>query len=264
MIKLIACDLDGTALDSAKRVDSQLKEVKEKLKERGVHLIFISGRSEELLYQFVDEFELEDPYITNNGGNIYCRHRCLHNDCLPQAYNNVLVRLPLKYDVPFRLFAIEEFYGYKNSDFFTSRLSQLKKFGLKEYDPSLDLSDLHIYKITCDFTGKEEIIDPFREEVKKSCPDLNFLKAEKSIYCINSLTASKGNALKKVCEIMGISPEETMAFGDSDTDLPMLMEAGISVAMANGEEEVREKCDYVCGDNDHNGVSAFLKEYFNL
>ena len=73
MIKLIACDLDGTALDSAKRVDSELKEIKEKLKERGVHLIFVSGRSEELLYQFVDEFELEDPYITNNGGNIFLK-----------------------------------------------------------------------------------------------------------------------------------------------------------------------------------------------
>ena len=264
MIRLIACDLDGTILDSAKKPDSALKDVMRRLKEKGIRFTFVSGRNEELLRQFVDGFELEDPYITNNGGNIYRKHECLYNDFIPQEYINVLARLLAQHDIAFRLFAIERFYAFKDSAFFASRLGSLRKTSLIGYDPSLDLTDLHVYKITCDFHGKEEIIDALCEEVNRKCPNLNFLKAEKSIYCANSLTASKGNALKKVCEIMGVSADEVMAFGDSENDLSMLMEAGISVAMANAEEEVKEKCDFVCGDNDHNGVSAFLRKYFNL
>ncbi len=264
MIRLIACDLDGTVLDSAKRPDSGLKEVIRALKQLGIRFTFVSGRNEELLYQFVDSFELEDPYITNNGGNIYQQHGCLYNDYIPQKYNNTLPRLLAECDIAFRLFASEDYYGFQDSAFFDSRMGLLKKIGLKDYDPSLDLTGLHIYKVTCDFSGKEGIIDDFCEEVRRKCPDLNFLKAEKAVYCANSLTANKGNALRKICEIMKVSADEVMAFGDSDNDLPMLLEAGISVAMANAEDEVKERCDFVCGDNDHNGVSAFLKEYFNL
>ena len=61
---------------------------------------------------------------------------------------------------------------------------------------------------------------------------------------------------------MRIDIRDTMAFGDSENDLEMLKKAGIGVAMTNGEEKVRKEADLVCGDNNHNGVSAFLKDYF--
>lgn len=54
-----------------------------------------------------------------------------------------------------------------------------------------------------------------------------------------------------------------MAFGDSENDQPMLQRAGVGVAMANGEQIAKQKADYVTpDDNNHNGVSSFLKEFF--
>ena len=58
--------------------------------------------------------------------------------------------------------------------------------------------------------------------------------------------------------------DEVMAFGDNGNDLSMLEEAGVSVAMGNSSAEIRDRCDHVCGDNNHNGVSAFLNDYFKL
>jgi hydroxymethylpyrimidine pyrophosphatase-like HAD family hydrolase len=130
--------------------------------------------------------------------------------------------------------------------------------------PSTDGKDLHIYKITCGFTGKEEILEPLSRKLKERCPDVNFLKAENAVYCANWTSANEGAALKRICEMIGIPLEEVMAFGDADNDLAMLMEAGVSVAMGNSDASIKEKCDFVCADNNHNGISAFLKEYFNL
>ena len=61
-----------------------------------------------------------------------------------------------------------------------------------------------------------------------------------------------------------IDPSELMAFGDNGNDLSMLEMAGISVAMDNSSDDIKEKCDFVCKDNNHNGVSSFLIDYFKL
>ena len=264
MIRLIACDLDGTALDNRKVPDSGLKEVFTKLKERGIRYTFVSGRNEFLLADYVDSFGLEDPYVCNNGANIYCRHELLYNDVLPQEYNNDLAHLLYENKVPFRLFSAEEVSGYGDSPFFAARLKNYRKAGLKEFDPCADLKDLHIYKFTCDFCDRREITEDFILKVKNNCPQMNFLNAEDDVYCANSITADKGHALKKICEMMNISVDEVMAFGDNGNDVPMLEIAGISVAMGNSADDVKKLCDHVCADNDHNGVSAFLKDYYHI
>ena len=263
MIKLIACDLDGTVLDSKKVPDSGLKETVGKLREKGINFTLVSGRNEEIMDHFVDYFELDLPYVTNNGGNIYQRHKCLLNDCSPQAYNNFITRLLYENDIAFNLFAIEGIYGHSMTDFFEERQGLFKK-DRKLYTPDVDLSDWHIYKLTCDFAHHPEKETEVTEKIRKECPDLSFLRAEPHVYCANSATANKGEGLQRICDLIGISPEEVMAFGDNGNDLPMLKRAGIGVAMGNAQEDVRSQVSYVCKDNDHNGVSEFLKGYFSL
>ena len=63
---------------------------------------------------------------------------------------------------------------------------------------------------------------------------------------------------------MDIDMKDVMAFGDNGNDLSMLEMAGVSVAMGNSDDEIKEKCDYVCKDNNHDGVSSFLIGYFDL
>ena len=264
MIKLIAADLDGTILDSRKKIDSRLIEVAEKLRERGIEFTFVSGRNEELMHHYVDEFGLKNPYVTNNGGNIYKQHVCLFNDYIPCEYNNILARMLWENDIAFRLFSEEGFYSFGLTAFFESRMGLFQDLGLKDYKSELDLKDLHIYKITCDFTGYEDKTEAFVKRVRELCPEMNFLKAETNVYCANSFTANKGAALKRVCEMMGIGIHEVMAFGDNGNDLSMLEMSGISVAMGNSEADIKERCDYVCKDNDHNGVSSFLQDFFKL
>jgi len=75
---------------------------------------------------------------------------------------------------------------------------------------------------------------------------------------------SKGAGLKTVMELRGLRPEEVIAFGDEENDLPMFAEAGFSVAPANAREKVREAADFVVGPNTEEGVATFLEETFRL
>ena len=55
-----------------------------------------------------------------------------------------------------------------------------------------------------------------------------------------------------------------MACGDGDNDIVMLREAGFGVAMANGEEKVKEVADYITLSNEEDGVADVIEKYVLL
>ena len=265
MIKLIVFDLDDTVLNDQKAVDSDLKETLKKLREKySIRFTIASGRNEDLISDYVDYFELSDPYIVNNGGNVCQSHRCLFSEFIPSSYNNILGKVLMEHEIPFRLFSTEASLSYSDSAIFSTRITKHLKKILKPYDPGCDLSHHHIFKVTADFTGREEKIEEVCRIMKERCPEMHFLRSENSLFCANALNANKGSALQKICAILDIDLQQVMAFGDSYNDLPMFERSGISVAVANACSDLLEACDYVCADNNHNGVSSFLKMYFRL
>jgi hydroxymethylpyrimidine pyrophosphatase-like HAD family hydrolase len=61
----------------------------------------------------------------------------------------------------------------------------------------------------------------------------------------------------------GIRPEEAMAFGDEENDLPMFGPAGFAVCPANAKDSVKAKADFIAGSNAEDGIAAFLEDVFN-
>lgn len=49
----------------------------------------------------------------------------------------------------------------------------------------------------------------------------------------------KGNGLQEMAAYFNIPIEDTVAIGDNFNDVPMLQVAGLSVAMGNAEEDVK-------------------------
>lgn len=261
MIRLIASDLDGTVLDDEKNIDSGLKDVVDRLKEKGILFTVVSGRNNELIRFVVDHFDLKTPYVCNNGANIYQNGQLVSVDCIPGEHVNDAARLLYDYGIAFRVYAIEDVFCNKISDFFLARMKGFAK-PFKDYSPDIDLKDYHVVKITSDFDGNEDKVEK-AQAIIKAYPGTDFFKVEPGIYCVNSITANKGDGLRKVCESLGIDmKEEVLSFGDNENDLPMLQGSKVSVAVGNCEDILKDKVDFICRGNNHNGVSEFLKEYF--
>ena len=68
-------------------------------------------------------------------------------------------------------------------------------------------------------------------------------------------------ALAFLQEFLGISPEETCTFGDNINDIEMLQEAGLSFAVSNAREEVRNAAKDICRPYWENGVLEILKSF---
>ena len=80
---------------------------------------------------------------------------------------------------------------------------------------------------------------------------------------VNMRGIDKSVAAAKVMEYYGLTLGEAMAFGDGGNDLPIVRDAGVGVAMANGCDELKAVADYVTASVDDDGVAKAL-EYYNL
>jgi len=75
---------------------------------------------------------------------------------------------------------------------------------------------------------------------------------------------NKGNAVCRLCQLLGVDIANAVAVGDAANDLSMIEAAGIGVAMANGTAEVKAAADYITvHDNNHDGIAEVVDEFLN-
>lgn len=73
--------------------------------------------------------------------------------------------------------------------------------------------------------------------------------------------ATKGNALRALCDRLGLAVADTVAFGDSTNDLPLLSAAGVAYAMANSRPTVLATCPRVAPHHDEDGVAQVIEDW---
>ena len=76
--------------------------------------------------------------------------------------------------------------------------------------------------------------------------------------------ADKGLALRHVQDALGVTREQTMAFGDYFNDVGLLDAAQWSFAMDNAHPEVRAHARYVAPANTANGVVRTIRSVLGL
>ena len=75
---------------------------------------------------------------------------------------------------------------------------------------------------------------------------------------------NKGTAIAKMQAMLGISPKETMAFGDQMNDFEMINQAYHSYAMDNAIDKIKQIARYTAPSNNEFGVVSTLKEVFAI
>ena len=81
------------------------------------------------------------------------------------------------------------------------------------------------------------------------------------MYDVNIRGINKSQGIAALMELLGIRPEEVMAFGDSENDIEMFQYAGIGVCMGNGMEIARNKADYITKTSDESGIRLALQHF---
>ena len=268
-IKLIALDLDGTLLDSGKRLSGENAAALEKAVQAGIEIVPATGR----FYRGMPELIRSLPYvhyvITVNGAQVWDvreqRTVCGSELRWQRAVEimSYLDTLPVIYD------CYQDGWGWMTKRHY----EQAADYAANPH--SLDMirrlrtpvPELKAY-LAEQKKGVQKLQFFFRDmalrkqvlETLPACfPDTVVTTSIVNNIEINSLGATKGNALTQLAETIGLDMDQTMAFGDDLNDIAMLRAAGIGVAMGNAAPDVRQAADYVTEDCDHSGVAKAIR-----
>ncbi len=74
--------------------------------------------------------------------------------------------------------------------------------------------------------------------------DLNLIDS-KFAFHINSKNVNKAFGFGIALQIINVKPSETIAIGDSETDIPLFDYCGYSIALNHSDDDVKSKADYV-------------------
>ena len=96
---------------------------------------------------------------------------------------------------------------------------------------------------------------------KKYEEDFDFILRDPSFYEVVPKGCSKGTGIAFLCEYLGIDRADTIGFGDSTNDLPMLEYTDVSVAMGSGNPDIFSSVDYVTAPVMEDGIEKALRKY---
>lgn len=268
-IKLVASDLDGTLLNKNKEITPRLFQAMEKLNELGVLFVPTTGRPFGTVPQAIKELPFLKYVITSNGAAIYDaveEKNIIENYLPPEAVNAVMEiakELPVitEYFIEGKAYIAKNVYDdltpfcltESHVAYIKNSRTPVEDFWAEMKQNAAVLENINL--VFADMALRKETWDRLKGLGLASVTAATTKNIE-----ITSLSATKAKALEKLCAVLGFTRENVLAMGDGDNDMPMIRFAGIGVAMANGEEHIKQAADIIADDCDDFGAAKILEQ----
>lgn len=86
-------------------------------------------------------------------------------------------------------------------------------------------------------------------------------KEGKIDFAITHTLATKQHAVFELMKLLDIKPEEIIAVGDGANDIPLLLSAGLKVAVGNAVPELKEIADYIAPSVEEDGLADVIEKF---
>lgn len=258
MIRLIASDIDGTLLpEGSDQLNPEIFDVIRSLKEQGIFFAAASGRSYPSIAGLFAPVKKEILFIADNGSNVICRGCELFSAAVNREDLKDWVRaMRRRRDCTLLVSSKTTVYVEGGDEQLLDLLINGYHNHVKVSPDLLQEEDQIIKMALYHREGIRNIAGPLIDEWKDR---FRVMAAGDPWLDFVDYRADKGKALEGIQERMGISREETMAFGDNLNDLGMLSQAAQSYAVSNARPEVLQAVRHVTDSNVNDGVLKVLK-----
>lgn len=262
MVKLVIVDMDGTFLDDEKKMSPEADRVIDELKKKGVIFCVASGRQLDSIKKEFKNHVDDMIFIAENGTVVEHNKEIIVHEQFPKETAHEIIK---------RVYEMEDkkmVYSTKYVCYVDSDQDEESKRNIEMYLPN--------HKIVDSFYDIEENpvkmsvytsngVDPKMEKFIEDFSDIATVCTSGFEWVdIIPKHVNKGTSVAKVQKILGITPEETMAFGDQMNDFEMLQNVYYSYAMENAVDEIKQICRFVAPPNNEYGVVQVLKEHFGI
>ncbi len=263
--RLCAIDLDDTLLGPDHRISARYARAVRAVVERGVIALIASGRMYQATLRFAEQLGLETPIIAYNGAMVKNPHTgavWLHEQ-IPANRAAIVLEYCARHNLQLNYYLDDHLYSAAYTpwlDLYHKRTLSPVEIVPDFYTAMRDKAPTKL--IIIDSPERTDGLLPYFRGVFGS--SLYVTKSNDEYLEFMPPTANKGVALALTAERLGVTAAETVAFGDSWNDIPMIRWAGLGVAVGNAKPEVLAAADKTVLRSDEDGVGIALEEIFHL
>lgn len=268
-VRLIAADMDGTLLNEHSRVSQRTADAIQAARRKGIYFAACTGRFPDDASLVMLDAGIDGPIISLNGcvisdrplGSILTEHLMIRETA--QCAINVLESLKEGYFIFARnaVFARHKKTRHHSETDFVGR-KEIKD-RVKYYygrEACLDSVNHPIYKIYVYHSEGGNSLKQIRDALD-CVPAHSLTQSSANNIEIMPSNISKGTGLRDLAERLDIKSENILALGDQLNDVPMLEFAGISVAMGNAAQAVKDTAIHMTASNMDDGVAEAIHRF---
>lgn len=264
---LIFMDIDGTLVDRDQKISAKTRTVITELQEQGHQFYVATGRKYSSAFEMAQKLNAETKVVASNG-SIYSVNNTLHKkqlsrEALAAIYKTVAQQnLPMFFFGEHTVFYTEALpdYLHKGDQSRVSNNDEEDFLFIDSIDKLLAMSTRIVNGIIIADDRQDEL-----SKVKAALVERDLLSLSSSHPNNIELIpkgVNKATAIQEIQKELAIPKEQIISFGDGMNDMEMLQASGVSVAMGNAVEELKEQAKYITDTNTEDGIANFLLNYF--
>lgn len=256
---VIVSDMDGTLLNSEKKITPENLKAIEKFRAMGGHFTVATGRTIQSFEPYAEMLKIDMPLIMYNGAMIYdyTKNKMLYSVYLPECAKKISLEIVRNFEnIGGEILKADGTYVFKNNEFedmHTKVCGVNAEFcELENMPPDKWLKVL--------FAASPENLQKLVDFInKKRYNEVSFVKSSDIFYEMLEPSSTKGSALKIYRSLDGMQNFKFISIGDYNNDLEMIQEADIGAVPSNAQPEVKKAAGILLGNScDEDAVAELI------
>lgn len=259
--KAIICDLDGTLLNTEHRISEKTKDTIKIAKEKGYEVVIATGRHFLDANVFKEQLGLETYLISSNGSRIHNeKNEEIYSENLEEElYKGILDCVEDK-DISRHIYTDLHWYLEEEKEEYTAFYKETGfSHTLVDFEK---LEEKEVIKLFFMCKDLEKLLQLERKIFEKFGDKIELTLSSNECLEVMKKNVSKGKAIKRIMENLGIELRDIIAFGDGMNDYEMLKLVGKGILMGNSSDRLKESLpnNEITLTNSEDGVAVYLEK----
>jgi Cof subfamily protein (haloacid dehalogenase superfamily) len=263
-IALVVSDVDGTLLTKDKVLTDAARAAVRKLHDTGIGFTIVSSRPTIGMGFLIEPLEIKLPIGAFNGSSIVdSKLRPIEQHLIPPAVAQRSLDVLTTFGVDIWLFSNDRWYARNPAGEYVPH----EKLAIKT-DPTI-VTDFtphlteacKIVGASSDFARLQRCEAAMKEAVGR---EATAVRSQNYYLDVTPPGHDKGTFVAAMLKRLGISSDAVATIGDMENDLPMFAKSGVSFAMGNAADGIKQHATHVTDSNEHDGFAAAIETVLQL